>query len=144
MYLLDTNVVSESHKQTHGRTGAAAMNPRVRAWMESVAPSSLFLSVISVLELELGYHLLARRDRRQAEVLFSWIRNRVLPSFADRILSVDLQMAQRCALLHVPDPLDDRDALIAATALVHGFTVVTRNVRDFESTGVALLNPWEA
>jgi hypothetical protein len=85
-----------------------------------------------------------RRDSRQGAMLRAWLENRILPQFEGRILSVDLLVAQRCATLHVPDPKDDRDSLIAATALVHGMTVVTRNVSDFASCGVKILNPWEA
>jgi predicted nucleic acid-binding protein len=72
------------------------------------------------------------------------VDDQILPRFEDRILAVDTAVAQRCAHLHVPDPRAERDALIAATALVHGLTVVTRNVTDFGTAGVALLNPWDA
>ena len=120
------------------------MDRRVKAWATSVVPSSLFLSAISILEREIGLHLLERRDPAQAALLGLWIRDRVLDSFAGRILPVDLPVAQRCATLLVPDPLEDRDSLIAATALVHGMTLVTRNVAHFERAGVAILNPWEA
>jgi predicted nucleic acid-binding protein len=102
----------------------------------------MFLSVISVLELEQGTLSMERRDTRQGEMLRSWLDHYVLPAFASRILLVDTAVALRCAVLHVPNPRSYRDALIAATALVHGMTVVTRNVKDFEATGVALLNPW--
>ena len=87
--------------------------------------------------------LVERRDPPQGAILRAWLNHRVLPTFAGRILAVDTTIAQCCAKLHVPDPRADRDALIAATALVHGMVVVTRNVDDFKSTGVALLNPWE-
>ena len=86
--------------------------------------------------------MIARRDAAQGAVLRSWIDDQLLPRFEARILAVDAAVAQRCARLHVPDPRAERDALIAATAMVHGLTVVTRNVADFEPTGVALLNPW--
>jgi len=84
-----------------------------------------------------------RRDPAQGAILRSWLDDHVLPAFADRVLPVDVVVAQRCASLHVPDPRSDRDALIAATAMVHGMTVVTRNVADFEPTGVRILNPWQ-
>jgi len=100
------------------------------------------LSAISVLELERGTLLMERRDPAQGAMLRSWMENLVMPSFAGRILPVDTPVALRCAALHVPDPKSYRDALIAATALVHGMTVVTRNVSDFEPSGVAVLNPW--
>ena len=106
--------------------------------------ASLYISVISVLELEIGILLVDRRDKEQGAILRAWMDRYVLPTFSDRILSIDAAVAQRCAMLHVPNPRSDRDALIAATALVHGLTVATRNVADFERTGVGVLNPWEA
>jgi predicted nucleic acid-binding protein len=87
---------------------------------------------------------IARRDTAQGAVLRAWIDDQILPRFEGRILAVDTAVARRCAHLHVPDPRAERDALIAATALVHGLTVVTRDVTDFELVGVALLNPWDA
>ena len=134
MYLVDTNVVSELRK-------AKNAHPRVRAWADALPAESLYLSVISILELEIGILLLERRDRRQGAVLRAWMDGRVLPTFSDRILAVDTRVAQRCAALHVPEPRSDRDALIAATALVHDMTVVTRNVSHFQVTGVAVFNP---
>lgn len=139
MYLLDTNLVSELRKAKSGKA-----DPGVTAWSASVTPASLFLSAISILELETGVLLVERRDAQQGALLRTWLDQHVLPAFADRILPVDTAVAQHCARLHVPDPLGERDALIAATALVHGLTVVTRNVSDFEPTGVSLLNPWDA
>jgi hypothetical protein len=92
----------------------------------------------------LGALRIARRDTAQGTVLRAWIDEQILPRFEGRILAVDTAVAQRCARLHVPDPRAERDALIAATALVHGLTVVTRNVRDFAPMGVMVLDPWEA
>ena len=138
MYLLDTNVVSELRKVHTGKA-----NPQVVAWASSVAPASLFLSAISVLELETGILLVERRDKKQGKALRDWLETQVLPAFDGRILVVDTAVARQCARLHVPDPRSDRDALIAATALVHSMTVVTRNVDDFKATGVAMLNPWD-
>ncbi len=137
MYLLDTKVVSELRK---ARSGKADGN--VVAWAASVPPLGLFLSAITILELETGVLLVERRDPAQGGMLRIWLNDHVLPAFAGRILAVDTLVAQRCARLHVPDPRADRDALIAATALCHGLTVVTRNVADFEPTGVQILNPW--
>lgn len=137
MYLLDTNVVSELRKAKMGKA-----DPRVTAWAAATSASEMFLSAISVLELELGVLLVERRDGAQGGVLRAWLDRHVLPAFEGRILPVDAHVAQQCARLHVPDPRAERDALIAATALVHGLTVVTRNVGDFEATGVGLLNPW--
>jgi predicted nucleic acid-binding protein len=104
---------------------------------------SLFLSSITVLELELGILLVERRDSAQGARLRRWLHQQILPTFADRILPVDTAVALRCAALHVPDPHAERDAMIAATALVHGLTVVARNISDFEGTGATTLNPWE-
>jgi toxin FitB len=139
MYLLDTNVVSELRKAKAGKA-----DPNVVAWAASVPFGSLFLSAITVLELESGVLLVERRDAAQGALLRSWLDSHVLPAFHGRVLSVDIAVAQRGARLHVPDPRAERDALIAATALVHGMTVVTRNVVDFQRTGVALINPWAA
>lgn len=136
MFLLDTNVVSELRK-------AQIVDANVVAWAESQSPSSLFLSVISVLEIETGILLLERRDTTQAAVLRTWLDGHVLRAFSDRILPVDTAVAKRCAGLHVPDPCSDRDALIAATALVHGMILATRNVNDFRTTGVKVLDPWQ-
>ena len=138
MYLLDTNVISELRK---AKSGKADRN--VVLWANSVSAASLFLSVITILELETGVLLIERRDPAQGAMLRSWLNAHVLPAFSDRILSVDTAVAQCCAKLPVPDPRSDRDAIIAATALVHGMTVVTRNADHFEPTGVELLNPWK-
>ena len=137
MYLLDTNVVSELRKAKSGKAHA-----KVIAWAASVSASSLFLSVVTVLELETGILLIERRDAAQGRVLRGWLEGQVLPAFMGRIFPVDVPVAQCCAKLHVPDPKSDRDVLIAATALVHGMTVITRNVADFQAAGVELLNPW--
>jgi len=104
----------------------------------------LYLSVISLLELERGVLQIHRRDTKQGSLLRTWMTKQVLPAFEGRILPVDVQVAFRCAALHVPDPRSERDALIAATALVHDMTIVTRNVADFEACGVPILNPWTA
>lgn len=137
MYLLDTNVVSELRKAKSGKADAGVI-----AWAAGLPASELFLSAISVLELEMGVLLVERRDAAQGAVLRSWLDKHVLPAFAERILPVDTAVARRCARLHVPDPRAERDALIAATALVRDLTVATRNVGDFEATGVRFLNPW--
>ncbi len=139
MYLLDTNVVSELRK---GKTGKAHRN--VSAWASSTSVSTLFLSAISILELEIGILLIERRDRSQGAILRTWMQDYVLPTFNGRILPIDTPVAQRCAALHVPTPCSERDAMIAATAIIHGMTVVTRNISDFESTGVAIIDPWQA
>ena len=139
MFLLDTNVVSELRKVGDGRAHA-----NVIAWVSSVDAGSLYLSTITLMEIELGVLRVERRDAAQGVRLRAWVTHHVLPEFLDRIVPIDAAVALRCASLHVPDPRSERDALIAATALVHGMTVVTRNVGDFEATGVPVLNPWDA
>ena len=139
MFVLDTNVVSELRK---ARAGKADRN--VTAWANHVPTVSLFISVITVVELELGVRLLERRDATQGAVMRAWLDGSVMTAFAGRVLPIDTPVAVECARLHVPDPRAERDALIAATALVHRMTVVTRNVSDFASTGVATLDPWAA
>ena len=137
MYILDTNVVSELRK-------AKKAHQNVKKWAQPLPSASLYISVISVLELEIGILLIERRDREQGAILRAWMDRHVLPTFSGRILAMDTAVAQRCATLHVHDPRSDRDALIAATALVHGMTVVTRNVADFERMEVGVVNPWES
>jgi predicted nucleic acid-binding protein len=139
MFVLDTNVVSELRKV---RLGKADTN--VTAWAESVDAADLFVSAITIMELELGVLSIERKDATQGGALRSWLEQQVLPEFSGRTLPVDTPVAHRCARLHVPDKRGERDALIAATALVHGMTLVTRNVADFTPTGVSILNPWEA
>jgi predicted nucleic acid-binding protein len=138
MFVLDTDVVSELRKVEAGKG-----HRQLAAWSGQVGAGETFLAAITILELELGILLLERKDKRQGAILRAWIDTRVLPEFEGRVLPIDVAVAQRCAKLHVPDPRPVRDALIAATALVHGMTVVTRNVRDFEPMGVEILNPWE-
>ena len=138
MYLLDTNLVSELRKVRSGKA-----DPGVAAWADGVDASSLFLSSITLHELELGVLLAERRDPTQGVLLRHWLEQAVMPAFAGRILAVDAAVARRSAALHGPDPKPFRDGLIAATALVHRLVVVTRNLADFEATGVPLLNPWQ-
>jgi len=139
MFRLDTNVVSELRKVRSGKA-----NANVARWTDAVEAIQLYISAITLLELELGVLLLERYDTRQGVIMRGWLEDHVRPEFQDRTLPVDAAVALRCAPLHVPDPKPERDALIAATALVHGLTVVTRNVEDFSATGVRLFNPWEA
>ncbi|CAD0354058.1 Toxin FitB [Xanthomonas hortorum pv. gardneri] len=138
MYVLDTNVLSELRKVSLGKADA-----NVAAWAERVDAADLFVSVITVMELELGVLSIERRDPAQGATLRSWLEQHLLPEFYGRTLPIDTAVAQRCARLHVPDKRGERDALIAATALVHGMAVVTRNAADFRPTGVTVVNPWE-
>ncbi len=135
MYLLDTNVVSELRR-------ADRADASVRAWADAAPVGAVFLSTISILELELGVLLSETKDPTQGRILRRWLEDQVLLQFEGRIIPVDLAVARQCARLHVPDPRSSRDAMIAATALVHAMTVVTRNVPDFAPTGVPVLNPW--
>ena len=139
MFVLDTNVVSELRKIRLGRA-----DRNVAQWADSVDSADLYVSAITVQELEIGVLLVERRDPSQGAIFRTWFQDHVLPAFAGRILSVDTAVAQRSAALHVPDPRPFRDSLIAATARVHGMVIVTRNVADFQSSGVSILNPWEA
>ena len=133
-FLLDTNVVSELRR--------TRSEPAVFAWTAAQGAATLFLSVVTIMEIELGILRIGRRDPVQAGRLRRWMTAQVLAPFAGRILPINIEVAQRCARLHVPDPRPERDAMIAATALVHGLTMVTRNTADFAATGVVLLNPW--
>ena len=135
---MDTNVISELRKAGDGKADA-----NVITWLSSVDAATFYLSAVSVMEIELGILRIERRDPAHGARLRGWMNNHVLPEFADRTLSVDTAVALRCAALHVPDPCSERDAFIAATALVHGMTIVTRNTADFKSTSVPLLNPWD-
>ena len=135
MYLLDTNVISELRKPQ--------ADANVVAWAKSVIAPRLFISVITLKELETGVLRMERRDPAQGKVLRTWLKRHVMPAFNARILPVDAAIALRCANLHVPDQANESDALIAATALVHGLTVVTRNINDFKSSGVTVINPWD-
>ena len=135
MLVLDTNVLSELRRPDRA-------DPKVAAWARATQIEDLYLSAITILEIELGALSVERRDRAQGRVLRSWIDDQILPRFQGRILPVDTAVAVRCAKLHVPDRRSEHDALIAAMALVHGMDVVTRNVVDFERMGVRTLNPW--
>jgi predicted nucleic acid-binding protein len=135
MFLLDTNVISELRRPE--KTA-----PRVRAWADKWKDRDFFLSAVTLLELQIGALRIERRDIRQGLLLRAWIAERIQPMFEGRILPIDAEVALRAAPLHVPDRRNDRDAYIAATALVHDMTVVTRNTVDFAGTGASLLNPW--
>lgn len=139
MFLLDTNVVSELRKAGDGRA-----DPNVIAWQSTVDSSNFYISSVTLWEIEVGILRIERRDAVQGARLRKWMNERLMFQFAERVLPIDATVAFRCAGLHVPHTRSDNDAWIAATALVHNMTVVTRNVADFEQTGVRVLNPWDA
>jgi len=137
VYILDTNVISELRK------GKASQAQQVRAWASEIPVTQLYLSAITVLEMELGTQQMERRDAPQGAVLRRWV-GRVLGEFEGRVLAFTASTGVLCAGLHVPNPRSFRDSMIAATAIEHSFSVVTRNVRDFEGTRVAIIDPWQA
>jgi len=133
-YLLDTNVVTEIRKRS--------ANVNVVAWVNSVPEHSLFLSVLVVGEIRQGIERLQRRDPAQAAVFRDWLTT-LLSTYKDRIVAVTVEIADEWGRLNAPDPLPIIDGLLAATAKVHGWTLVTRNTADVTRTGVALLNPFQ-
>ena len=136
-YLLDTNVISELRKAGDGK---ADLN--VTTWIGAQDSRDLYISAITILELERGILSIQRRDIEQGSRLRAWMDSRVRPGVGERIISIDDAVATRCAHLHIPDRRNEADALIAATAIVHGLVVVTRNIQDFQGTGVVLVDPW--
>ena len=132
-FLLDTNVVSEILKQ--------APDAGVASWFDSVAPDSLFLSVLVVGEIRHGIESLARRDPAQAEIFERWL-GQLVGGYGDRLIPITERIAQVWGRFNVPGPVPVVDGLMAATALVHDWTLVTRNVSHVRSTGVRLLNPF--
>ncbi|MBB3138652.1 hypothetical protein FHS26_006431 [Rhizobium pisi] len=135
---MDTNVLSELRKVGDGKADA-----NVTKWVGAQDSNDLFISAITILEIERGILTIQRRDAAQGSRLRGWMDSRVRPEFAERVLPIDDAIATRCAHLHIPDRRNEADALIAATALVHGLTVVTRNVQDFDDTGVIIVDPWQ-
>lgn len=138
MLLLDTNVVSELRKIKSGKA-----DPIFSQWAIAQDTNQLYISVITILEIEMGVLQIERRDQQQGKMLRHWLEQQVMPAFDQRVLDIDTTVALRCAQLHIPDPRAERDALIAATALVHGMTIITRNIADFKEIGVQLINPWQ-
>lgn len=136
MFLLDTNIVSDL-RRPH-------LNPAVATWATRVSLDEQFLSVVTLFEIRYGVLSLRRRDPQQGALFDDWLSRKILPDFAERTLPISSDIVLACAALHVPDRRPERDAYIAATALVHGLTVVTRNVRDFAPMGVPTFSPWEA
>jgi toxin FitB len=136
MYVLDTNVISEL------RHGKATRSENVRAWAAGQAASGLFLTSITILELELGIQALEQRTPPQGGALRLWLAG-LSTAFQGRILPFSATTAPICAALHKPNTRAERDAMIGATAKQHGFSIVTRNTHDFAGMGVAIINPWE-
>ena len=137
MYLLDTNVVSELRK-----LGTERAEPAVESWNRSVDARSLYLSAITLQELEIGVLRKERKDAKQGAALRYWLNLQLLPSFEGRVLEVDQRVALASARLQVPDPRPILDCLIAATAIAFGLTLVTRNTIDFACAGLTLVDPW--
>ena len=135
MFLLDTNIVFKL------RQGKPNQSPKVRRWAAQQSASRLFLSAITILELEQGVLAQERRTPPQGSALRIWLTG-VRAAFQGRVLHFTDHIATICAALHVPNPRSERDAMIAATAIEHGFTFVTRNTQEFVNTGVPMVNPW--
>ncbi|MDE2639363.1 MAG: type II toxin-antitoxin system VapC family toxin [Chloroflexota bacterium] len=133
MYLLDTDVLSALRRRER--------DPAVARWLEAQRTTDLYLSVVTVGEVERGIERQRRRDPAFAEALAAWL-DRVLAWYGDRVLGVDLPTARRWGQLSGALGHEGADLLIAATALEHGLTVVTGNARHFAPTGVAVLNPF--
>lgn len=137
MYLLDTNVVSEFRKVQNNKA-----HPNFMLWQQGITAQQCFISSVTILEIEQGILKLARKDAIQAQMLRDWFEIKVLTAFEQRVLAFDITIARLCAKLHVPDPRSERDAMIAATAIAHGLTLVSRNVIDFQHMDVNLINPF--
>ena len=131
-YLLDTNVLSDARRQTF---------PELNAWLASQVRADLTISIISLLEIERGILQVERRDASAGQHLRAWLEAEIMPAFSGLILPIDVSVARTAAGLHVPDPMPEMDALIAATAIVHDLILITHNTKDFERTGIRLLDP---
>jgi len=132
--LVDTNVISELKR---GRNA----HPAVTAWSAALPPEQIFTSVVVLGEIRRGIKLIARRDRLQADILERWYVD-MRQQIGDRVLAVDEAVMMAWSKISVPNMLPAYDGLIAATALVHGMTVATRNTADYSRVGVEVIDPW--
>lgn len=138
MYLLDTNVISEMRKIKQGKA-----DKNVVKWLQSIDPNLLYTSIIVLMEVERGILLKQRKDKVQAEHLQFWLDNIIRPTFQNRTKLLTHATANICATLYIPNPKQENDAWIGATAIEHGFTVVTRNIKDFAGMNVKIINPFD-
>lgn len=139
MYLLDTNVISESRK-----LGSSRIDSNAARWLGEIDVEMTFVSAMTIFELERGVRQMERRDARQGAALRNWLDDRVMTTYEIRTLPLSRAVAMICAGLHIPDPKSERDAWIAATAIDAGLTLVSRNVADFAGMGVEVINPFES
>ncbi len=139
MYLLDTNIISEGRK-----LGTSRVDPHTALWLGRIDAEASYVSAMTIFELERGVRQMERRDTSQGAVLRRWFNDQIMVNYEHRTLPLSREVALICAGLHIPDPKSERDAWIAATAIEAGLTVVTRNVDDFATMGVTLINPFEA
>ena len=138
MFLLDTNIISESRK-----LGSSRIDPRAARWFDQIDLEETFVSAMTIFELELGVRQMERRDAKQGSALRHWLDDQILPTYENRTLPLSRDIALICAGLHIPDPKSERDAWIAATAIDAKLTLASRNLADFAGMGVELINPFE-
>lgn len=138
MYLLDTNIISETRK-----LGTSRVDPNAALWLSRIDVETSFVSAMTIFELERGVRQMERRDAAQGAVLRRWLDDQILTTYERRTLPLSRAVALICAKLHIPHPKSERDAWIAASAIEADFTLVSRNVSDFADMDVRLINPFE-